>query len=210
VVNMGLMDWLFKRTKKIPKEHPLKTLSVDELIDELNKRTPKINATPEQKSKLNLTKKIGLSFEKLDLNKREVLLKNLFLLDVSGSMDNIVDGKRKIDHLRSIMADYPDAKMICFSSEVFKGKNNMPMPIPEPNGSTDLAKALKTIKSEKMSSERIVLVSDGEPDDKALALNSAQQLNLPIDIIFIGEEKSDGEAFMEQLAKQTGGQHFTV
>ena len=146
----------------------------------------------------------------MDLNKREVLLKNLFLLDVSGSMDNIVDGKRKIDHLRSIMADYPDAKMICFSSEVFKGKNNMPMPIPEPNGSTDLAKALKTIKSEKMSSERIVLVSDGEPDDKALALNSAQQLNLPIDIIFIGEEKSDGEAFMEQLAKQTGGQHFTV
>lgn len=31
-----------------------------------------------------------------------------------------------------------------------------------------------------------------------------------IDIIFIGEKRSNGEKFMEELAKMTGGKHFVV
>jgi hypothetical protein len=182
-------------------------LSVDELVDKLNNQPISIKTvTP---LKLDLSKRIGLNFEKLNLNKPEVLENIIFLLDISGSMDSIVDDKSKIDHLTDVMLKYPDAKMICFSSKVEMIDNIKN--IPRPAGSTNLALALKYIKSKEDNTiERVVLVSDGEPDDKNEAFKASEKLNLPIDIIFIGKMGTDAEIFMEQLSKQTGGQHFTV
>lgn len=161
------------------------------------------------KSSLNLEKKIGLNFEKMGLNDPETLKKRLFILDVSGSMSETVDKERKIDHLKNIMKKYPDANMMTFSIRVSFIKKASD--IPEPQSSTNLAYALECVKDNKtLSPERLVLISDGEPDSKQDAFAEAIKLGLPIDIIFIGRKGSDGDLFMEELAKKTNGSHFVV
>jgi hypothetical protein len=211
-MNMGILDKIFGKSKPKEKEHT--TLSVDELVDRLNIKTETVITTKSQTQqlaplKLDLSKRIGLNFEKMNLDKSDVLEKTLFLLDISGSMDSLMEGKHKIDHLRDIMSKYPNAKMVCFSSKV--ATINSAKHIPNPNGSTNLALALTYAKMEKDESiQRIVLVSDGEPDDKNLAFKAAESLALPIDIIFIGNKGTDAEVFMEQLAKVTNGNHFIV
>lgn len=163
----------------------------------------------EEKKPLDLTKKIALNFEKLNLHKEDVRKRRLFLLDVSGSMNERIGEKRKINHLRDVMANYPDAKILCFSSGI--GKAPSMQSIPDPDGSTNLGKAFKYINDNIAEKpERIVLVSDGEPDSEKDALEQAKNLSLPIDIIFIGEKESKGNRFMHQLASATGGQEFQV
>lgn len=183
-------------------------------FDDIIKKRPDDKAQAqkeEDKKPLDLTKKISLNFEKLDLHKEEVRKKRLFALDVSGSMDDKIGEKRKINHLRDVMAKYPDAKILCFSSNIKKASGTQS--IPDPGGSTNLAGAFKYINENMMKiepPERIVLVSDGEPDDERGALERAKNLSLPIDIIFIGEKDSKGHKFMHQLATATGGQEFQV
>lgn len=174
-------------------------------------QTPKepVQMIKEDKKPLDLTKKISLNFEKLNLHKEEVRQKRLFLLDVSGSMDDKVGEKRKIDHLRDVMKQYLDAKILSFSSNVKEVTD--PHSIPNPNGGTDLAKALRYINTHiKEKPERLVLVSDGQPDSESDALDQAKILSLPMDIIFIGENDSKGYNFMHKLASATGGQEFQV
>lgn len=117
--------------------------------------------------------------------------------------------KRKIDHLRDVMTPYQDAKMLCFSSSISKVSDAKF--IPEPDGGTNLARAFKYIKTDMVEKpERIVLVSDGEPDNEKDALEQSKNLSLPIDIIFIGKKESKGYNFMQRLASATGGQEFQV
>lgn len=165
----------------------------------------------EEKKPLDLTKKISLNFEKLNLHKEDVRKKRLFVLDVSGSMDDKVGEKRKINHLRDVMATYQDAKILCFSSNIKKASDTQS--IPDPGGSTNLGGAFKHIHQNLMkidAPERLVLVSDGEPDDEQDALEQAKNLSLPVDIIFIGEKESRGNRFMHKLSSVTGGQEFQV
>lgn len=160
---------------------------------------------PKPKSKLTLEKKIGLNLEKMNLD----LTKTIFLLDISGSMGDRIDGKEKIDSLRDIMEKYQEAKMICFSTNV--KSINKASDIPDPSGSTDLYEALLYIGHNiRPEPKKIVLISDGEPDNKTRSIILAKQLKLPIDIIFIGKSGSEGERFMEELANTTGGKHFVV
>lgn len=183
-------------------------------FDDIIKKKPeeKVQVQKEEEKKpLDLAKKIALNFEKLDLHKEDVRKKRLFVLDVSGSMDDKIGGKRKINHLRDVMAKYPDAKILCFSSNIKKASDTQS--IPDPGGSTNLGGAFKYIIDNIMkidAPERLVLVSDGEPDDERYAIEQAKHLSLPIDIIFIGEKDSRGNRFMHQLATAAGGQEFQV
>ena len=185
---MGFLDNIFKKKLK------------EQTIENKDKETEEPSV-----GRIDLSKKIGLNFSKLNLDKEDVRTNTLFLLDVSGSMDEKVDRVKKIDSLREVMRRYPDAKKICFSTYVDEYVD-----IPEPSGSTDLTQALKFIKSNYSTYKRIVLVSDGEPNNRKHAKEAASELSLPIDIIFIGKKGDEGERFMEELALTTNGQHFVV
>jgi Mg-chelatase subunit ChlD len=211
---MGFLDNIFKKKEK-PKEEPKEEPKPKEEVQVQKEQVqPPKQTQIEEKKPLDLTKKIALNFEKLDLHKEDVRKKRLFALDVSGSMDNKIGEKRKIDHLRDVMSAYPDANILCFSSNVNRATGKS---IPEPNGSTDLAKAFRYINENAKNitaiserPERIILVSDGEPDDEYDALEQSKVLSIPVDIIFIGKKDSKGYKFMQKLASTTGGQEFQV
>ena len=201
---MGFLDSILKPK---PKEQKPK----EQIVEPVDKKPQIVQAQvqKEDKKPLDLTKKIALNFEKLNLHKEDVRKKRLFLLDISGSMGERSGEKRKIDHLRSVMTPYTDAKMVCFSSNISKVSDAKF--IPDPDGGTNLAKAFKYIKTDVIEKpERVVLVSDGQPDSEKDALEQAKILSLPIDIIFIGEKESKGYDFMQRLASATGGQEFQV
>ncbi len=188
---MGILDKLLGKKPKVEQQIIQPTESTTE--------------QPKPKPRLTLEKKIGLNLEKMNLNLDETV----FVLDTSGSMGDRIDGKEKIDSLRDIMEKYQDAKMICFSSNV--KSINKASDIPDPSGSTDLAEALLYIgHAIEPEPKKIVLISDGQPDSKSKALLIAKELEIPIDIIFIGTSGTDSEEFMEELANTTGGKHFVV
>lgn len=194
---MGLLD-IFRKDKRVKTTE--NNIQENKIIREEPVKTESINT-----HKLDLTKKMDNSFKKLNLDKPDVLSGTLFLLDVSGSMGEKSGDKRKIDHLRLVINNYPMGRKICFSSNVDKGDK-----IPEPNGSTNLARALRHISGMPNKPKRIVLVSDGEPDSESDALTEANHMELPIDIVFIGNKESKGQLFMEKLAARTGGNNFIV
>ena len=184
----------------------------DKLLGKESKVTESISTAPPTKQyiKLDLEKPLTLDLVKgmrsLDLNKPDVLASSLFLIDTSGSMDDRVKKVRKIEAVREVMAMIPNANKICFSSNV-----HITDSIPEPNGGTNMARAFEYVATMKGSNpKKIVIVSDGEPDNKALAFNSALKLHIPVDVIYIGAEGDRGEAFMKELASKTGGKQLTM
>jgi len=161
---------------------------------------------------LSLSQKLSECLEEIKVKKD--FQKKIFLLDISGSMDTYVEGKSKLDHLRDIMRDYPEARKICFSSDVYcdvDRNGNVDCAIPSSaHGSTDLAKAIGHLRTLTKRPERIVLISDGEPDDSDAAIREAIGFSVPIDIIFIGQKGGSGERFMIKLATFTRGRQFTI
>lgn len=163
-------------------------------------------------NRLSLSQKLSKGLEEIKAKKD--FLKKIFLLDISGSMEICIEGKSKLDHLRIIMKDYPEARKICFSSDVYCNvdrNGNVDCVIPtSAHGSTDLAKAIRHLRGLAKRPERIVLISDGDPDDPNAAIKEAVEFSVPIDIIFIGQKGSSGERFMINLAKFTRGKQFTI
>lgn len=196
---MGFLDFLKKDKSKIEKEK--EKITKDDLIEKEKIQTKDVTTKDTQV----LSDKIKLNFDKLNLDKPEVLADTVFLLDVSRSMNEKVGKERKIDHMRDVMDGYPKANKFCFSDDVYDEQN-----IPEPNGGTNLAKVFRFLQNREFKAKRVVLVSDGLPDDESSALSEANKLFMPIDIIFIGDKGSKGERFMERLASATGGKHFIV
>ena len=76
------------------------------------------------------------------------------------------------------------------------------------NGSTDMVEALKFVKPVDGTGTKIVLVSDGEPDDSEGTLKLAKTFQTAIDVIYIGKEGGYGYQFLQELAKLTGGKSF--
>ena len=74
---------------------------------------------------------------------------------------------------------------------------------------TDLAKALKFAKMADVSGMRFIVISDGEPDSQQDALDVAKTYKNRIDTIYVGPENGGGQAFLQQLAKASGGQGVT-
>jgi Mg-chelatase subunit ChlD len=77
------------------------------------------------------------------------------------------------------------------------------------NGSTDMVAALKMLKMADATDIRLVLISDGEPNDEAGAFSEAAKFASKIDTIYIGPETGSGREFLRELSRLTGGISIT-
>lgn len=73
------------------------------------------------------------------------------------------------------------------------------------NGMTDMAAALKMMLTADNTDIRLVLISDGEPNDETETLKLASKFKSKIDTIFVGDETGHGREFLKRLAAATGG-----
>ncbi|MBB2199778.1 VWA domain-containing protein [Gluconacetobacter sp. 1c LMG 22058] len=128
----------------------------------------------------------------------------VILADVSSSMADYAGARRKCDILEDAIAPAvrDGAHVVAFGSYA----KDLPAGgrLPPPAGSTALHLALRHV--EAMRPRRLVVVSDGRPDDDKAALRAADQLGfVRIDVIYCGPD-NDGEAlrFMQRLARGGG------
>lgn len=162
-----------------------------------------------------LAKKLSSSLEsgslKALVQERKAEKETHLLLDYSSSMDGGVfygSQTRKIDALRKI-ADDLRADTTCpqvgFGGSAYDGSNNIRFieRVPEPAGGTPLAEGIDFCAQH--GAKRIVVVSDGEPDDPQAALASAKAFGGVVDIVYVGPEGGPGAVFMKKLAEATKG-----
>ncbi len=131
----------------------------------------------------------------------------VLLLDVSGSMQQSVGNRRKIDILRDAVSKVGIGMDIyCFSDRMTKTKY-----IPEPQGSTNLRDAFRDLKGQSM---QLLLISDGVADDPEDAIAAGILLGCPVNVVYIGSMGDIGldvgEQFMRKLAEATGGKWLTL
>ena len=161
------------------------------------------NMITQNNNKLSIRRTKVIKYNKetqLEIDARPILL-----LDVSGSMAQIVNEKRKIDILRETVINFIGVRMFVFSTYTTETKY-----IPEPQESTDLTNAFRYLKSYINKDTNLVLVSDGEPNDSESALNEAKSLGIPVNVVYIGNLGSSGEDFMKRLARLTNGKEITA
>ena len=134
----------------------------------------------------------------------------IILVDTSGSMNSqdSRNGKSRYDvaceELILLQENLPGkCAVISFSSEA----TFCPGGIPNfQQGGTNMAKALQFVKMGDLPGMRFILISDGEPDDEFRTLEVAKTFQNQIDVIYVGpEENPHGRAFLEKLARATGG-----
>jgi Mg-chelatase subunit ChlD len=95
--------------------------------------------------------------------------------------------------------------LVCFSSTVEFCPTGNPIRL---GGGTDLEKALKFIRPADDCGIKLIVISDGEPNEPDKTLETAKMFKSKIDCIFIGPENDvyGGRAFLEKLANVTGGE----
>jgi hypothetical protein len=124
----------------------------------------------------------------------------VILIDCSGSMDLPVGDRRRIDlladTLRLVLPDTPDARLVAFNDTVSPVASADRLP--EPDGGTALHHAFEHIAPWRPG--RLIVISDGEPDDRAAALRAARMLNCPIDAFHAGPKDDRAAiAFLRNL-----------
>lgn len=82
--------------------------------------------------------------------------------------------------------------------------------LPNPSGGTDLAGALKFARLADLPGMQFFVISDGQPDVEHDALAEAKKFKAKISCVYVGPEGGHGQAFLEQLAKTSGGQFATA
>lgn len=133
---------------------------------------------------------------------------NVFLvLDCSSSMDqNMRNGKRRIEGLREVVSEVQKQRLTKMVS--FRGMQiEMSVSVPEPSGGTPLFAAISFCKV--AGAGRLLCISDGEPDSEQRSLDAAREFGGRIDVVFVGDPGTRGEAFMKELAEATGGTSWT-
>jgi hypothetical protein len=126
----------------------------------------------------------------------------VILADVSGSMGFPVSlDKRRIDVLRTTLAailpSVPDACLVAFNDNVFLLEPGQPLP--EPAGNTALHLALERART--MWCDHVIVIADGEPDDKQAAIKVALALDCRISTYYCGEEGNRAAtSFLKTLA----------
>lgn len=137
--------------------------------------------------------------------------KLIIIFDSSGSMSahDSRGGKSRFDialeELRELQAQNPgEIAIINFSGEVEFVPGGAPQFM---GGGTNLAAALRFAqRADKIKDMGFVVVSDGEPDDETEALSVARTYKNRINTIYCGPESGRaGRAFLEELAKSSGG-----
>lgn len=153
-----------------------------------------------------VSKKEGYSLAETFLNVDAILL-----VDVSGSMDSpdAPNGMTRHDYadmeLANLQTSLPGKlAVICFSDYPLFCPSGVTEKL---NGGTDLAKALEFIKPADGLGIRIIVISDGQPNDAQGALRVAKTFKSKIDVVYIGPEFGGGMAFLKKLAETSGGQY---
>ena len=159
----------------------------------------------------NIANRDGTSLAESFLNAEAVLL-----VDCSGSMmarDSRNGASRydvAVEELGKLQAAMPGKLAVLGFSD---RTEFCPGGIPAfQGGGTDLAGALKFAKMADIPGMKIIVISDGEPDDAQAALAVAATYGAPIDTIFVGPENDyiGGRAFLQRLAAACHGQHVTA
>lgn len=135
------------------------------------------------------------------------------IFDNSGSMGahDAPMGQTRLDYaekqLNGLQAKFPGKiALICFADRVEYSPGGFILSV---GGSTDMKKALEFAKVADDCGLKIVLVSDGEPNDKRGTLAIAKTYQSKIDVIYVGPEyPAHGRKFLEDLALATGGNFF--
>ena len=132
----------------------------------------------------------------------------ILLVDMSGSMEahDAPGGISRYEAAESELLRLQEQNpgkiaVIAFSSTVEFCPSGRP---PRLGGGTNMAQALRFIKAAD-GLARIIVISDGEPDDKMAVLNVAHGFKSRIDTVYIGPEGGRGAAFLAELAQKSGG-----
>jgi len=125
------------------------------------------------------------------------------LFDISGSMncDDCPVAESRIDVVNRISKKMQKFPVYAFSDKVQRTEYSDLTA----SGSTDLSQALEVCKHYP----KVILVSDGCPDEKVPTMVKAISLGIPFDTILIGNEES-GKRFMQELSERTGGKFSTI
>jgi hypothetical protein len=126
----------------------------------------------------------------------------VILADVSGSMEGPPIA-RLTEALTSIWPEIKGAKLISFADSPMEVEH--PSKLPEPGGGTALHWALTAAAA--FDPAKVIVISDGEPDNETAALAAARDIPGVIDVIFCGSESNENAiAFMRKLSRLGGGQ----
>jgi len=79
----------------------------------------------------------------------------------------------------------------------------------QPSGTTNLTGALQYIKPADGCGIKIILISDGDPDNEITAIDCARTFATKIDTVYIGPEGGHGADFLRRLSAATGGLNVT-
>jgi hypothetical protein len=138
----------------------------------------------------------------------------IIIVDTSGSMGacDSRGGRSRYEvaceELKNLQASLPGKlALLSFSDQVLFCPNGIPYNF---DGGTDLAGALKFAKVADVTGMRFIVISDGEPHSEEDALRVAKTFKARIDCIFVGPEGGSGQAFLNRLAKASGGQGVTA
>jgi len=145
--------------------------------------------------------------------------------DVSSSMHDTFldkDGRtaRKIDALRRVVAmiqNKTPTPMIIFGGPwypegfTFGGDQQLIYAkfadeVPEPFGGTPLAEAIQFARDN--GAGRLVVISDGGPNDQSRAMETAAVFGGRIDVVYIGMPGDYGSKILIELAEKSGGTQF--
>ena len=136
-------------------------------------------------------------------------VKAFVMVDVSGSMlDRDAPGDMSrydaaCKQLENIQNEQPGKIGVgCFSNKAEFCPSGDPF---GKFGTTNMADALRLMLTVDNAGIRLVLISDGEPDDQAETLKIAGKFKSKIDTIFVGREDGRGRKFLQDLSARTGG-----
>ena len=135
----------------------------------------------------------------------------LILLDLSGSMESADtptgETRRKVatEHLIKLQKSHGGkVALFSFADYIVPCPSGLPQ---DCGGSTNLHKALEYLKQYDDAGMKIIVISDGSPNDPEKCLKIASTFVNRIDVIFVGSETDydRGRKFLEELARVTGG-----
>jgi Mg-chelatase subunit ChlD len=140
-------------------------------------------------------------------------VKCLVMVDVSASMGaNDTTGGRSryqaaCEQLAALQGENPGEVGVCaFSNRAEFCPGGVPVNM---HGGTDMKAALRMLKMADGCGIRMILISDGEPDDAEGTLREASRFTSKIDTIYIGPETGEGREFLRKLSQATGGISIT-
>lgn len=140
----------------------------------------------------------------------------MLLIDTSSSMgiclrdeNHNVTTTRRIDALREVVNMIRvsgDVPMIAFGGPI-DATVRFVSDVPEPAGGTPLAQAILLAK--EYGATRVVVISDGAPDNVNDAMEAARAFGGRVDVSYVGNPRDHGETFLKALAAAAGGTQFT-